>query len=162
MQRVEDSEDVDALDARDRAARDEHERPSFISIRSHIAYPAPNAVDTAKAHGAALGEDEVRATKEVMGFDPDSKFWVDERVVRAHVAARARRHGAGASGRRAVGPLARGVSRAWPSDWDRAWRGKLRDGWREALPTFAAGRADRDALGRAEDDGRVRRVRARR
>ncbi len=58
--------------ARDRGARaTETERPSFIAIRSHIAYPAPHAVDTAKAHGAPLGEDEVRATKEVMGFDPE-------------------------------------------------------------------------------------------
>ena len=81
VQRVEDSEDVDALEhAIAGGARTRAERPSFISIRSHIAYPAPNAVDTAKSHGSALGEDEVRATKEVMGFDPDKKFWVDERV----------------------------------------------------------------------------------
>jgi transketolase len=80
VQRVEDSEDLDALEAAIAAARDEHERPSFISIRSHIAYPAPHAVDTAKSHGAPLGEEEVRATKQVMGFDPDRHFWVDERV----------------------------------------------------------------------------------
>ena len=63
VQRVEDSEDVDALEAALSAAREEDERPSFISIRSHIAYPAPHAVDTAKSHGAALGEDEVRAPR---------------------------------------------------------------------------------------------------
>src|SRR5262249_19545362 len=80
VQRVTDSEDLDALEAALQAARDDAERPSFIAIRSHIAYPAPNAVDTAKAHGAPLGEDEVRAAKEVMGFDPDRSFWVDERV----------------------------------------------------------------------------------
>ncbi len=80
VQRVEDSEDLDALEAAIAAGRDETERPSFISIRSHIAYPAPHAVDTAKSHGSALGEDEVRATKQVMGFDPDRRFWVDERV----------------------------------------------------------------------------------
>ena len=73
VQRVEDSEDVDALAPRRCSPpRAETERPSFISVRSHIAYPAPNAVDTAKAHGAPLGEEEVRATKQVMGFDPDS------------------------------------------------------------------------------------------
>ena len=53
VQRVEDSEDLDALEAALAAARDETERPSFIAIRSHIAYPAPHAVDTAKSHGAA-------------------------------------------------------------------------------------------------------------
>ncbi len=77
---VEDSEDVDALERTIDAARAEGERPSFIQVRSHIAYPAPNAVDTAKAHGAPLGADEVRAAKEAMGFDPDRDFWVDEGV----------------------------------------------------------------------------------
>jgi len=80
VQRVEDSEDTDALCAALLAAREERERPSFIQVRSHIAHPAPNAVDTAKAHGAPLGESEVRATKEAMGFDPERSFWVDERV----------------------------------------------------------------------------------
>ncbi len=80
VQRVADSEDLDALEFALNAARAETERPSFIAIRSHIAYPAPHAVDTAKSHGAPLGEPEVRATKEVMGFDPDRSFWVDERV----------------------------------------------------------------------------------
>ena len=59
VQRVADSEDLDALTAALSAAREEPERPSFIAIRSHIAYPAPNAVDTAAAHGAPLGEEEV-------------------------------------------------------------------------------------------------------
>src|SRR5437588_1103256 len=80
VQRVEDSEDLAAIERAIAAGREEGERPSFIAIRSHIAYPAPHAVDTAKAHGAPLGEDEVRATKEVMGFDPDRDFWVDDRV----------------------------------------------------------------------------------
>jgi transketolase len=80
VQRVEDSEDVEAIEAALEAARAEAERPSFIAIRSHIAYPAPHATDTAKAHGAPLGEDEVRATKERLGFDPDRHFWVDPGV----------------------------------------------------------------------------------
>ena len=58
VQRVDDSEDVEALTHAIQTAREHEEKPSFISIRSHIAYPAPNAVDTAKSHGAALGEDE--------------------------------------------------------------------------------------------------------
>ena len=58
----------------------EAERPSLVVVRSHIAYPAPHATDTAKAHGAPLGEDEVRATKEVLGFDPDATFVVPDGV----------------------------------------------------------------------------------
>ncbi len=137
VQRVSDSEDVDALHAALLAAHAETERPSFIQIRSHIGYPAPNACDTAKAHGAPLGEEEVRATKRVMGFDPDTHFQVDERVYE-HMSLR--EPGAAAQGeweerearwRERYPELA--------EDWDRAWAGRLREGWREALPSFQAG-----------------------
>jgi transketolase len=138
VQRVEDAEDVDALSHALSVAREHEERPSFISIRSHIAYPAPNAVDTAKSHGAALGEDEVRATKQVMGFDPDERFWVDERVYE-HMSLR--ETGAAAQSEW-QGKLLDPWREAFPEmagDWDLAWKGKLRDGWQRALPQFAAG-----------------------
>jgi transketolase len=138
VQRVEDSEDVDALYRALQIARAETERPSFIQVRSHIAYPAPNAVDTAKAHGAPLGEDEVRATKEVMGFDPDKKFWVDERVYE-HMSLADRGASAQSEWEREKLAPWREAFPAMADDWDRAWRGELRDGWREALPTFPAG-----------------------
>jgi transketolase len=137
VQRVEDSEDLDALQAALAQARDEPERPSFIAIRSHIAYPAPHAVDTAKAHGAPLGEQEVRATKEAMGFDPDRHFWVDERVYE-HMSLRER----GAALRQEWRERFDAWREALPEmaeDWERAWSRKLREGWREALPSFAAG-----------------------
>jgi transketolase len=137
VQRVEDSEDVAALEVALAAARDETERPSFIAVRSHIAYPAPNATDTAKAHGAPLGEDEVKATKRVMGFDPERTFWVDERVYE-HMSLK----DSGAAVQREWEQRYGQWRDAFPetaADWDLAWSGKLRDGWREALPTFAAG-----------------------
>src|SRR5579875_821935 len=80
VQTVDDVEDTAALREALAAAVAEAKRPSFIQIRSHIAFPAPHATDTAKAHGAPLGEAEVRATKERMGFDPDKKFHVPEQV----------------------------------------------------------------------------------
>ena len=137
VQRVEDSEDVEALEAAIAAAREEGERPSFIAIRSHIAYPAPHAVDTAKAHGAPLGEDEVRATKEVMGFDPDRDFWVDDRVYE-HMSLRER----GAQAQRDWEERFGSWREAFPDqaeDWDRAWAGRLREGWHESLPEFSPG-----------------------
>jgi transketolase len=79
-QHVEDANDLEAIAAAYQAAVDEPDRPSFIRLRSHIAWGAPNAQDTAKAHGAALGEDEVRATKEVYGWDPDKHFYVPDGV----------------------------------------------------------------------------------
>jgi transketolase len=139
VQRVADSEDVEAIEAAVAAAREESERPSFIAIRSHIAYPAPNAVDTAKSHGAALGEDEVKATKRVMGFDPEQRFWVDQRVY-AHMSLQER----GAAHQARWQERFEQWREAFPEmaeDWDRAMSGKLREGWREALPTFAAGEA---------------------
>jgi transketolase len=137
VQRVEDSEDVDALEAAIAAARDEPERPSFIAIRSHIAYPAPHAVDTAKSHGAPLGEEEVRATKQVMGFDPDRHFWVAERVYE-HMSLRDRGASVQAEWQQRYQQW-RGAFPEMAAEWDSAWAGKLRDGWRESLPSFAAG-----------------------
>jgi len=139
VQRVEDSEDVDALEAAIAAARDETERPSFIAIRSHIAFPAPNAVDTAKSHGSALGEDEVRATKAVMGFDPDRKFWVDEGVY-THMSLKQSGSAAQQEWQKRFGPW-REAFPEMAKDWDLAWAGKLRPGWQEALPSFEAGEA---------------------
>jgi transketolase len=80
MQHVEDANDIEAIAAAYQAAVQETERPSFIRLRTHIAWGAPNAQDTSKAHGAALGEDEVRATKEVYGWNPDKHFKVPEGV----------------------------------------------------------------------------------
>jgi len=139
VQWVEDSEDLDELENAIAVAKDEAERPSFISIRSHIAYPAPHAVDTAKSHGAALGEAEVRATKEAMGFDPDRKFWVDDSVY-AHMSL----HEAGTSAQAEWVQRFGAWREAFPemaADWDLAWAGKLRPGWRETLPEFPAGEA---------------------
>ena len=77
---VEDANDLEAIAAAYQAAVEETERPSFIRLRSVIAWGAPNAQGTSKAHGAALGEDEVRATKEVYGWNPDKHFKVPEGV----------------------------------------------------------------------------------
>jgi transketolase len=137
VQRVAHSEDLSALHAAIAAARDETERPSFISIRSHIAFPAPHAVDTAKAHGSALGEAEVRATKEVMGFDPDRHFWVDERVYE-HMSLRDKGRQAQDAWRHRFEAWREALPAQAP-EWDRAWAGELRDGWREALPSFSPG-----------------------
>jgi transketolase len=137
VQRVEDSEDLQALHHALLAARAEVERPSFISVRSHIAYPAPNAVDTAKAHGAPLGEEEVRATKQAMGFDPEESFHVDERVYE-HMSLR----DAGAAAQRAWEQRERAWRERYPQlaeEWDLAWSGRLCDGWERALPSFPAG-----------------------
>jgi transketolase len=80
VQHVDDANDLDALRAAIAEAQAVLDQPSMIVVRSHIGYPAPHATDTAKAHGNPLGEDEVRATKEVLGWDPDEHFYVPDEV----------------------------------------------------------------------------------
>ena len=137
VQAVDDVEDTAALRAALEAAIAERERPSFIQVRSHIAYPAPHATDTAKAHGAPLGEEEVRATKEVLGFDPDRTFYVpDDVYADLDLHAKGRELEEGWRGR-----FERWAAR-YPQlkeEWERCWRGELRPGWQGRLPTFAAG-----------------------
>ena len=74
-------EDVQALYAAIRAAEAVTDRPSFIELKTIIAWPAPNAQGTGKSHGSALGPDEVAATKEILGFDPEQTFEVPAGVL---------------------------------------------------------------------------------
>jgi transketolase len=143
------AEDVPELYAAIRAAEEVTDRPSFIVLRTIIAWPAPHAQGTGKAHGSALGEEEVAATKEILGFDPQQHFEVPPEVFE-HT--------------RSL--VARG--RAAQAEWDeqfRAWASKtssdvalyermqtrtLPEGWADALPTFEAdpkGMATRKASG---------------
>jgi transketolase len=80
------SVDVLALGAALEAARAETARPSFIRLQTVIGWPAPHLRNTGKAHGSALGADEVAATKELLGFDPARTFEVDDTVL-AHARA---------------------------------------------------------------------------
>src|SRR5262249_2048428 len=69
---VEDANDLAGLCAAIEEAVLEQDRPSLIRVSSVIGYPAPGKQGTAAAHGQPLGEDEARATKELLGFDPDA------------------------------------------------------------------------------------------
>jgi transketolase len=81
VQHVDDGEDLAALDAALAAAKAETGRPSMIVLRTIIGWPAPTKQNTGAAHGSALGDDEVAATKKVLGFDPDKTFDVDPEVL---------------------------------------------------------------------------------
>lgn len=81
VQTVESGEDVVAIKEAVKAAQAETERPSFIRVKTVIGYPAPNKMNTGGVHGAALGDDEVAATKEVLGFDPERSFHIDDEVI---------------------------------------------------------------------------------
>ncbi|MFJ4758719.1 MULTISPECIES: transketolase [unclassified Streptomyces] len=125
------------------------DRPSFIAMRSIIAWPAPNAQNTEAAHGSALGDDEVAATKRVLGFDPEKTFEVSDEVLA---------HTRGAVGR---GQAARAVweksFQQWrdnnperAAEYDRVAKGALPTGWEEKIPVFEPGKglATRAASGK--------------
>jgi transketolase len=142
-------EDVPALYDAIQKARAVTDRPSFIALKTVIAWPAPHAQNTGKSHGAALGEEEVAATKKVLGFDPDKTFEVEDKVLDHTRAA-----------------LTRGkeAEAAWQQEFD-AWAQRepqraelyqrmrtrtLPSGWESALPSFEAdpkGMATRKASG---------------
>jgi transketolase len=142
-------EDVDALWEAIAEARSVTDRPSFISLRTIIAWPAPNAQGTGEAHGAALGEEEVAATKKILGFDPDRTFEVSDEVL-DHT--------------RAAIEQGKKAQAEWQSTFD-AWADNnterhalyqrmrsrsLPSGWDDALPSFEAdpkGVATRKASG---------------
>ncbi|MFJ6407210.1 transketolase [Streptomyces hydrogenans] len=123
-----------------RAAEAETGRPSFIAMRSIIAWPAPNAQNTEAAHGSALGDEEVAATKRVLGFDPEQSFEVTDEVI-GHT--------------RALGDRGREVRAAWEkqlaewrtanperaAEFDRIQANELPAGWEEKLPVFEAGKS---------------------
>ena len=106
-------EDVHALYDAVRAAAEVTDKPSLVVLDTIIAWPAPNAQGTEAAHGSALGAEEVAATKEVLGFDPEQHFEVPEDVL-AHTRA-LREKGA-----------------AWGKEWDERYAA-----WADANPERA-------------------------
>jgi transketolase len=72
---------LDRLTGAAEAAQDVTDRPSLVIVRSHIGYGSPHKQDSYKAHGSPLGEEEVRLTKEVYGWDPDAQFYVPDEAL---------------------------------------------------------------------------------
>ena len=78
---VEDGNNLDEISNAIEAAINEKEKPSLIRLRTHIAFGSPNKQDTADAHGAPLGEEEIKLTKECLGCMPDEQFCVPDGVL---------------------------------------------------------------------------------
>ncbi|MGH3730564.1 MAG: transketolase family protein, partial [Micromonosporaceae bacterium] len=142
-------EDVEALHAALAAAKAETRRPSFISLRTLIGWPAPNKQNTGGIHGSALGADEAAATKRALGFDPGQSFGVAADVL-AHAREVAER---GAKARVEWQTGFDAWAQANPQGralFDRLTTRALPEGWAEALPVFDAdpkGMATRKASG---------------
>ncbi|GAA3083822.1 hypothetical protein GCM10010464_54820 [Pseudonocardia yunnanensis] len=138
MQVVDSGENVTGiLQALDNA-RAETDRPSFIELRTIIGYPAPTKMNTGKAHGSALGAEEVAEVKKILGFDPDKNFQIEDDVL-AHA--------------RKVIDRGRAAHQAWTTtynDWvareldrkellDRMHDRSLPPGWEKTLPSWDVG-----------------------
>jgi transketolase len=142
-------EDVDALLAAIESAQQETSRPSIIVLNTIIGWPAPHLQGSGKAHGAALGTDEVAATKKVLGFDPEQSFEVEPAVL-THTREVAER---GQAARTAWEPRYQAWRDANPDRaalLDRLLAHELPAGWADALPAFepdAKGMATRKAGG---------------
>ncbi|MET9292972.1 transketolase [Streptomyces sp. NPDC003077] len=132
-----------------KAAQAETERPSFIAARSIIAWPAPHAQNTEAAHGSALGDEEIAATKKVMGFDPEQTFEVSDEVIRHTRAAWDRGRDAHAEWDKALAEW-REANPERAALFDRIQAGELPEGWEKALPAFETGKgvATRAASGK--------------
>jgi transketolase len=135
VQRVADANDLDTLDRAIVAAKGVTDRPSLIIVRSHIGYGSPHKQDTADAHGAPLGEEEVRLTKQNLGWPVLEPFHVPDAALAQW--RRARERGARLEAQwsarydayRAAHPdLAR--------ELERRLAGRLPEGWDAALPAF--------------------------
>jgi transketolase len=137
VQHIEDSNDIEAVAGALQAARDESARPSIIGVRTHIGFGSPHKQDTAAAHGSPLGVEEVRLTKEGLGwpvtptFDipADSLAHFREAVPRG-VAAQAEWQSAFAEYAQHYPDLA--------AEFERVMQRRLPDEWDENLPTFSA------------------------
>lgn len=131
-----DGYDLAGIDAAIRAAQVEADRPSLIICRTHIAYGSPNKQDDASAHGAPLGEEEVRLTKEALGWPADAQFLVPPEAL--EVFRRALEAGREAQAR--WEEMFAAYARRYPREaglLERLWAGELPEGWEEALPVFS-------------------------
>ncbi len=146
VQHVEGGENVVAIEEAIAEAKAVTDKPSFISVRTIIGYPAPKLMNTGKAHGSALGDEEVAAVKKILGFDPDKKFEVRDEVI-AHT--------------RELVQRGKDAHEKWNADFeawakreperkkllDRLTAEELPDGWDADIPKWEVG--DKDLATRA-------------
>ena len=135
VQSVADGNDTDAIHTAIINAQNETGRPSLIKVRTHIGFGSPNKVDTAAAHGAPLGKDEVRLVKENFGFDPDKSFVVADDVVDYYRS----KGNSGVKKEQDWKDLYSKYKEKYPAEaaeYELLTSGKLPEGWKDSLPVF--------------------------
>jgi transketolase len=119
---VHDANDTLALESAIIEGQRQTDKPTLIRVKSIIGYPSPNKMGTSKAHGAPLGEDEVRLTKEKMGWDPDKQFYVPDEVYADFAKAADRGAAAQAEWEQRFADW-KGANADLGQEWDLAWDG---------------------------------------
>jgi transketolase len=143
------AEDVQALWDAFQEAEAVTDKPSFIKLRTIIAWPAPTKQNTGASHGSALGSDEITATKQLLGFDPDQTFQIADEVLEHTRAARDRGASAHAAWQQRFDAW-RTASPEGAAFFDRIASRDLPEGWDAELPVYEAdekGVATRSASG---------------
>ncbi len=135
-QEVADGNDIEAIESAINLAREEADRPSIIAVRTNIGYGSPNKQDTSGAHGSPLGEDEVRLTKQNLGWPTEPAFYIPKEV-KAHFA---RISEAGRAAETAWRKLFADYERQHPelaAQWKQMWSKDLPEGWEQLVPDLS-------------------------
>jgi transketolase len=147
VQKIDDGNDLDAIDNGIEQAKKETGRPSIIMIRTHIGFGSPNKQDTAEVHGTALGEEEIKLTKKNYGWDPEKQFYVPDEALTLF--------------RKAI-EEGKKKEDAWQNifaeykkqnldlalELENIRKGNFGEEWKKALPTFTDAMATREASGK--------------
>ncbi|MCG2755663.1 MAG: transketolase [Desulfobacteraceae bacterium] len=148
VRKVDDGNDLNAIYKAVIEAKEETDKPSLIMLRTHIAFGSPNKQDSADAHGAPLGEEEVRLAKQRLGFPESDTFYVPEQVLDIF-----KKYTAGGKEAESKWRDRFEIYKDKYSDlaerWTDAVSGRLKDGWDAELPHFEGSIATRAASGKA-------------
>ncbi len=140
VQRVEDGNDLDAIDRALRAARAAADRPSLIRVRTIIGYGAPHKQNTFEVHGSPLGPDEVKAAKENLGWPLEPDFYIPDEALAHFREAIERGKAAQADWQLKFEQYDREHHKL-AAEFQAALKGELRPDWNRTLPAFEAGKA---------------------
>jgi transketolase len=149
VQQVEDGNDLDVIEKAIVSAQKETRKPSLIAVRTHIGYGSPNKQDKASAHGEPLGKEELKLTKQKLGWPLEPEFSVPDEALKVFRAAVEQ----GKSEEARWSSLFEGYRKAFPDpagELDRWIKGDLPEGWGKDIPGFPVdpkGSATRAASG---------------
>lgn len=132
--------DTDAIEAAIRAAEAETGRPSLIVVQTTIGYGSPHKQGKSEAHGSPLGAEEVRLTKQALGWDPDKSFFIPEAALQHFRSAVERGQGQQAEWQKRFASYAQEYPEL-AAEWHATLRGELPRDWDADLPTFGRGDA---------------------